>query len=227
MRKVTQYTDTTMQIINSTFTPLLPSGQTALPPALAPALLRRFACSDGYVAEPDLVQTIRLLRQATGYDTVVVGVVTNSDDRVPDVLSSLGLKVSPLRYGAPCEAVNGGQYDIDFHCLSYDVGAEKPDKRMFDAAEEMLRRVAPDEDAQSWHKVHVGDEHAKDVVGALGAGWDAVLLDIDGAAKDVLSPEDAEVGTLQDIFNSNGHVVKVASLRGFAASLAKASNRHI
>lgn len=209
------------QIINSTFTPLLPPGETLLPSALAPALLRRFACSEGYAAEPDLVHTIRSLRQASGYDRVVVGVVTNSDDRVPDVLSSLGLTVSPLRYGSdasPAQLVKGRDYDVDFHCLSYDVGAEKPDRRMFDAAEEMLRRVAPEEDALSWQKVHIGDEHAKDVAGALSVGWDAVLLDVDGASNDVPSLGDAGAASLQDVFK-RGHVVRVASLRGFAARL--------
>jgi FMN phosphatase YigB (HAD superfamily) len=80
---------------------------------------------------------------------------------------------------------------VDFTVLSYDVGAEKPDGRIFGAAEEMLGSLLRREDASSssssssshdasaegWSKVYVGDEYEKDVVGATRAGWKAVLVE--------------------------------------------------
>ena len=74
---------------------------------------------------------------------MAVGVITNSDPRVPDVLSSLGLRVSPVRWGTKTEdpaSVASRDYEIDFSVMSYDVGHEKPDRRIFEAAEEMFRQ---------------------------------------------------------------------------------------
>jgi hypothetical protein len=113
-----------------------------------------------------------------------VGVITNSDDRVPSILSSLGLRVSPARFGAPFDPakVAAQQYDIDLHCMSYDVGFAKPDRRIFDAAENMADQLAAAQDAAShgravpWVKVYVGDEYENDVVGAQGAGWNPVFV---------------------------------------------------
>lgn len=123
------------------------------------------------------------------YDQLVVGVITNSDDRIPSILSSLGLSVSPLRYGAEFETSNlkSNTFDVDFHCMSYDVGVEKPDKRIFSAAELMLSQIISarsgrslDEarsETETWQKVYVGDDYSKDVVGSANAGWNPVLLD--------------------------------------------------
>lgn len=124
------------------------------------------------------------------FETVVVGVITNSDDRVPDILSSLGLDVSPMRYGAteahPGTLAGPRSHDVDFHCMSYDVGVEKPDRRIFQAAEDMLAQIIetregkdPTEsraDLDTWEKLYVGDEYEKDVVGAQNAGWKVALL---------------------------------------------------
>lgn len=126
---------------------------------------------------------------APHFDKLVVGVVTNSDDRIPSILASLGLAVSQLRYGTESnlEQIKNQTYDIDFHCMSYDVGVEKPDKRIFNAAELMLARVISarnnkslkeaEAEAESWQKVYVGDDYSKDVVGSANAGWNPVLLD--------------------------------------------------
>ena len=146
---------------------------------------------------------------------MVVGVITNSDPRVPDVLSSLGLRVSPLRYGSLPSAGDSDpelEYDIDFSVMSYDVGREKPDKRIFAAAEEMLQITLQAggmstavEDSDSWRKVYVGDEYDKDVVGATSAGWNAVLVDGEGIGKhdDVKWFDDDPAGNLQDVFNTS------------------------
>jgi hypothetical protein len=101
----------------------------------------------------------------------------------------LGLAVSPLRYGTESNLtkLKDRTYDVEFHCMSYDVGVEKPDKRIFSAAEHMLAQVISarsgkslsesEGETSSWQKVYVGDDYAKDVLGSANAGWKPVLLD--------------------------------------------------
>lgn len=130
---------------------------------------------------------------------MVIGVITNSDNRTASILTSLGVRVGPLHYGEeerPEQSLGdgSGDFDVDFTVLSYDVGAEKPDGKIFEAAEEMLRILLRREDAaglpasdadasaEAWSKVYVGDEYEKDVVGATRAGWKAVLVEREDAA---------------------------------------------
>ncbi|KAM6512074.1 hypothetical protein FALCPG4_017061 [Fusarium falciforme] len=64
--------------------------------------------------------------------------------------------------------------------MSYDVGVEKPDTLIFEAAELMLAQgiairegKSPSEvkaDIETSRMVYVGDEYKKDVVGATNAG---------------------------------------------------------
>lgn len=65
---------------------------------------------------------------------------------------------------------------LDFTVTSQEVGAEKPDPRIFEHA---LGRAG----AQPENAVHVGDQLTSDVAGALNAGIRAVLLDRDGNHK--------------------------------------------
>jgi putative hydrolase of the HAD superfamily len=53
--------------------------------------------------------------------------------------------------------------------VSADVGAEKPDRKIFDHAKRTMRL----EDAEIWF---VGDAYALDVEGAVNAGWNAVWM---------------------------------------------------
>lgn len=53
--------------------------------------------------------------------------------------------------------------------VSADVGAEKPDRKIFDYAKRTMRL----EDAEIWF---VGDAYALDVEGAVNAGWNAVWM---------------------------------------------------
>lgn len=229
-------------MIRKTFTPLVGAG-VALPADLAPRLLRRFASIEGYDAEPTLRAALGLLRRARArdparrrYGDLVVGVVTNSDDRVPDILASAGLRVSPLRYGAAGDAAAAAlgdrrsAYDIDFHCMSYDVGAAKPDARIFAAAEHMLARVlaaraapgSPDDgaaaDPATWRKVYVGDEYDKDVAGAAAAGWSPILLDADNQAVDVPEIRSATAGSLDRVLQEQP-VSRIRSLQALASWL--------
>ncbi|RFU80980.1 haloacid dehalogenase [Trichoderma arundinaceum] len=212
-------------VIQKTFTPLISNNQ-ALPPMLVPKLIHRFSSSEGYEAQRDLIPAMRALRELKslqGFDRIVIGVVTNSDDRVPSVLSSFGLNVSPLRYGSVAEAgaFTEKQYDIDFHCMSYDVGVEKPDRQIFNAAEVMLSHIistrhggTPSEaELASWQKVYVGDEIAKDVVGATNAGWNPVLLDTDGNSTEIASLEDCRPQSFEDVFKEHAVVRSMCKVK--------------
>ncbi|CAK4031909.1 uncharacterized hydrolase [Lecanosticta acicola] len=173
-------------IITNTFQPLIPPKQD-IPKDFVPKLIHRFWCDEGYTLFPDVLPLVKRIREAhrSTDDQVVIGVITNSDDRVPDILKSFGMRVGSLRYGsnAHSESSSGDEHDIDFAVMSYDVGAEKPDKRIFTAAEEVLQVLLDSEatktehDLSQWRKVYIGDEYDKDVVGALEAGWNAVLID--------------------------------------------------
>lgn len=150
---------------------------------------------------PDVSLILRGCRnlQPFRYDRVVVGVITNSDDRVPDILTSLGLNVSPLRYGGQVQQVRGN-FDVDFSVMSYDVGHEKPHEKIFAAAEDMA--MAGGVGSKAWEKIYVGDEYAKDVVGAIDAGWNAVLIGDDKHVK-VEWLDEADPGTLEQLFQSS------------------------
>src|SRR3569833_2399422 len=165
----------TEKVIQQTFQPLL-----------APKLLHRFSSREGYAMDSQLLSWLRALKRSHhhpggSHDGVIIGVITNSDDRVPEILSSFGLSVSPRRYGSPAERkMADGRHDIDFHCMSYEVGFEKPDRRIFDAADELAREFfaagSGEESAGSrdgpapWIKVYVGDEGGGGGGGARGAG---------------------------------------------------------
>lgn len=68
--------------------------------------------------------------------------------------------------------------------LSYDVGCEKPDAKIFDAAVrmgvEMFEEAGEGDCAGDFEKLYVGDSLVEDYQGAIGAGWKAVLLQREG-----------------------------------------------
>ncbi|KAI9762704.1 MAG: hypothetical protein M1840_001171 [Geoglossum simile] len=222
-------------VIKSTFRPFT-STTSPLPTQLVPELLARFSSSNAYRLYPDVssfFQALHKLRHYPGameeehwpWDLTVVGVITNSDDRVPSILSSLGLRVSarvvqrpeqiflgstqfrnediananPMESSAPryLDAAARIDEDINFIVLSYDVGAEKPNPRIFRVAKDMLRLTLQDdatlrsrdrhaaapggkESTGGFTFLHVGDDVQKDVIGAQKAGLQSILLDRKG-----------------------------------------------
>jgi FMN phosphatase YigB (HAD superfamily) len=183
-------------VIEDTFRPFLTPDQ-CVPPALTQELLRRYSSKKGYELYKDVRGFFNMLRGARPdspsgiwpWNRTVVGIITNSDDRVPGILSSLGVIVSPRRYGVEAREEVGTRVkkkDVDFTVLSYDVGFEKPDRRIFAAAEELLASTLDDTNsssttpASSFEKLYVGDDIAKDIYGAEDAGWSSVLLTRDG-----------------------------------------------
>lgn len=198
----------TPQIILNTFRQVT---NDKLPSELAPKLIHRFHCDEGYTLYDDVKPLLHKLRTyAKRTDrSIVVGVITNSDDRVPDILQAFDLKVNALRYQGHQEDPLDPDNDIDFAIMSYDVGHEKPDRRIFDAAIETLASIiAVSEEplrsleAESWNKVYIGDEYKKDVIGALSAGWSVALIDRDGSQNHhgVATLDDTPSQTLFEIF---------------------------
>ncbi|KAI4847730.1 hypothetical protein E4T44_04352 [Aureobasidium sp. EXF-8845] len=213
------------EVITKTFTP---HHSGPLPSNLTSTLINRFWCKDGYTLFSDVsyLQSLSTTpqRQRAAKQRLVIGVITNSDDRVPDVLSSLGLRVNGLRYNSDTKVTveeseqqeGEGAEDIDFCIMSYDVGVEKPGREIFDAAISTLGSMLDSEgktyEDKDWGKVYVGDEVGKDAKGAVLAGWDALLLDR-GAEVDAAYEGDAP--GVEGFIDVEGK--KVPILKGFEA----------
>lgn len=146
-----------------------------------PDLLERFSSSEGYSLYPDVLPFFRSLGDSTNdfcrsRQNTIIGVLTNSDDRVPRILSSFGLQVGSRRYGEPLfdqRITPDASHDIDFVALSYDIGFSKPDPRIFDATKKMAQNAL----GEDLRCIHVGDDLEKDYHAAQAAGWQSVLLD--------------------------------------------------
>jgi REG-2-like HAD superfamily hydrolase len=108
-----------------------------------------YARPEAWHVSPDVVDAVQRIRVAG----VKVAVVSNFDDRLRPLLTSLGL---------------GGVFDTVV--VSAEVGAEKPSPRIFAAACEATG-VDPEQD----YVLHVGDDRRNDVWGARAAGIDAWL----------------------------------------------------
>lgn len=176
-------------VIVKTFTPLIPTN-TKLPERLVPDLLHRFSSNVGYAVYPDVMPLFQRLRRFKTchkeddewpWQRTVVGVITNSDDRIPNILESFGLKVGPARFrnAYQLRTCDMKECDINFVILSYDVGYEKPDKEIFEAAEQVLEDVliGSGAEAADFDKVFVGDDTEKDAQAASKAGWYGMLVD--------------------------------------------------
>lgn len=197
-------------------------GEVKLPDGLVKTLLDRFAGREAYELYPDVdpfFERLRGVRHAaaaggtgTGsggglgvFDRVIVGVISNSDDRVPDILKSLGLTVGRTRAdrdvessllpgfedrssssssSAPSSKGTGKEVkDIDLVITSYDAGFEKPHPAIFDTAKRQAQSLVNDSGSETdsssqhqWTCVHVGDHYEKDYKAAIQAGWDGVFL---------------------------------------------------
>ncbi|KAJ5416343.1 hypothetical protein N7491_011378 [Penicillium cf. griseofulvum] len=141
-----------------------------LPEGLVQRLLDRFASKEGGVyGEDERGKEGLPHKQRFGpFERVLVGVISNSDDRVPGVLKSLGLDCGKWTW------IN----DLDLIITSYEAGEEKPSAAIFDAAKQQAMRHAGagSEDASQWTCVHVGDDYSKDYQAAVNAGWDGYYL---------------------------------------------------
>jgi hypothetical protein len=168
------------------------------------------------------------------YTSVKIGVITNSDPRVRDILCSLDLFVDPspddynLNLSLPSapnigesellvekQPQNKHSSDISFILTSYEAGFEKPDPAIFHSAKTLSLRLTGWEEEET-DFVHVGDEIKKDIHGAENAGWGAVLLDREGVkeivATDVVDGRSAEFVRARNGENE-GRMVRIRDLR--------------
>lgn len=134
---------------------------------------------------------------------ISVGVITNSDDRVPVILSSLGLKIGSRRHGMypPTQDSNSGE-DVNFVVMSYDVGYEKPALEIFNAAAD-LACVSP---AHGDWCLHIGDDLDKDLKAAEAAGWDGILLCHGQPADYIESLKAKGIPYITDLLELKDHV---------------------
>ncbi|MFB3906317.1 MAG: HAD-IA family hydrolase [Acidobacteriota bacterium] len=130
-----------------------------------------FRTADGWRLDPDSRSVLRALRDGG----LKIGLVTNYDSRVLDVLESLGMRRL-----------------FDQVAVSSLVGAAKPDPRIFHAACAALS-CAPAE------AVHVGDDYEEDLQGAKQAGVHGLLYDPRGRYEGRNLPRICELVDLLEI----------------------------
>ena len=181
--KCNQFLTVIVQIIRNTFRPFT-TPKMNLSQQMISELMHRFSSNAGYQLDSEVLPFFKHLRQLNSrkeisrtwpWQRTIVGVISNSDNRICGVLQSFGLAVIPRRTGAlekgEKTSVDKSE-DISFVLCSYDAGYEKPDKRIFAAATDIVDRLG----VKDANLVHVGDSKREDVLGAINAGWNAVLL---------------------------------------------------
>lgn len=217
------------EVIEASFARVLAQGQDSntsrqLPDGFLQRLLDRFASREGYALYPDVPEFMARMREVKTnlaqrqsqytfgpFDRVVVGVLSNSDDRISAVLKSLGLSVGDMRADqdvssmrlpgfeerAPNEDSNNTElHDLDLIITSYDAGAEKPSRTIFDVAKRQALRLTGSQDESSWVCVHAGDDYAKDYQAAIDAGWEGFYI-----PREETGTEQASVRSLTELFH--------------------------
>lgn len=165
-----------LTIENNVRLPLSPA--TPIPESLINNLLTRFTTAEGYMLFDDVLpmfQKIHALRQSAIKSSILcskleIGIITNSDHRVPSVLSDLGLHVGHRRYGTGTRALDledSSLVNINFVVVSYDVGFEKPDRRIFDIARQLGSKGQV---IERYECLHVGGHIQQDFLGAQAVG---------------------------------------------------------
>ncbi|KAF3390371.1 hypothetical protein F1880_009199 [Penicillium rolfsii] len=146
-------------------------GNLELPSGMVETLLNRFAGDEGYTLYDDVrpffarMRELRASSDTSPFDRIVLGVISNSDDRVPGVLKSLGLRVGDTRAdedrssmelpgfeergsspksqprdpNTTLENKAQSHTDLDLVITSYEAGEEKPNKLIFDVAKRQAR----------------------------------------------------------------------------------------
>lgn len=173
------------QVIRESFAPVTSK---YIPDVMIHDLMKQFSSNQAYRLFDDVTPFFNFLKTMEAnhrildpqpdwpWQSTTVGIITNSDPRVPTILESLGLSVK--RVTEPNEGVK----EIDFVTMSYFVGVEKPDAQIFQAARTAFFQLPSSFDISPADlvTVHVGDNLEKDVFGAMDAGWYSIFLDRKG-----------------------------------------------
>jgi putative hydrolase of the HAD superfamily len=116
---------------------------------LGEKIYNAFGTGDKWRPFADVIQVLEELKRRR----VVIGIISNWDERLSQILSDMGLS-----------------HFFNFILASAEVGMAKPDKRIFHTALK-LARVSPQE------AIHVGDHLLADIEGPLKVGISPVLID--------------------------------------------------
>jgi hypothetical protein len=196
-------------------------------------LLHRYSTKEGYDIFPDVNPFFDMLRehscseaakQTWPWNKTVVGIITNSDARVPGILESFGLKIGPRRVGTPDQrtAEAALEDDINFVVLSYDVGVEKPNRAIFDAAVNSFKETlaGTNDDvlkADNFERLYIGDDLKNDYSGAKQARWHAILLDRAGDYEKHFSRNGKDIVQTTVTLGTSESVAKVMMIKSLEA----------
>ena len=239
-------------IIERTMAPFKPPWRPSPDQQLKDALFYRFATARGYKLFPDARAFLTLVSHSWAArewhpKRTMLGIVSNSDPRVRTVLDSFGIKVGPNKPSmypplyAPEHRNDDPKFglpDFAFATLSYECGSEKPSTEIYHQALSNAREAFEKMDIldrltrtgkdvlhsldEDFHHMHVGDSVDKDVMPALAAGWDAVLLDRSAdemvgertaTVKDMQNEEQTRTFTVINSLMALPHVVTKQRLR--------------
>lgn len=176
-----------------------------LPDEAHAKLYQHFKSADAYELYPDALRALKKLQKMG----IPLGVLSNSDSRVRNVLRDFG--ITPFLGTVP------GTTEPNI-VLSYDIGRSKPDAALFNFARERMSIADP---ATCWY---VGDDLNKDYHGALAAGWNAILVDevgVEGNLDDSLEREARRLPPEDSIwFGTRYTVIASTPARGYIRSLS-------
>lgn len=116
---------------------------------LGEKIYHAFGAGNKWKPFSDVIQVLEKLKR----EGMILGIISNWDERLSQILSEIGLS-----------------YFFNFILASAEVGAAKPDKRIFQRAIR-LAGVSPQE------VIHVGDHLLADIEGPLRVGIFPVLID--------------------------------------------------
>ncbi|KAI8583888.1 hypothetical protein K450DRAFT_220439 [Umbelopsis ramanniana AG] len=155
--------------------------------ALYETIWTRFTCADGYEVFSDVFDTLKELKSRK----ITLGVISNSDERVAQVLESLKLD----------------SY-FDFVLTSSMARCEKPARQIFDQALRLGSKSSSP--IQASQALHIGDDLKSDYFGARDAGWHSLLL-----RRDKLSYEEPLTNLPSDSENLPVEITYMKELLGY------------
>lgn len=117
---------------------------------VADHLIDRFETAECWDKEPSADELIGKIRE----HGLAVGIISNHDPRLKFIIENNKLP------------------RFDFILASYEVGAAKPDPRIFDLALTMTEKGT----VLAEEALHIGNTPALDYVGAIEAGWSSALI---------------------------------------------------
>lgn len=136
-----------------------------VPNEMIDEILERFEGPNAYIVYPDLLELLNYIKAK--HPNVVLGIISNTDPLVYTLIKNIGLF----------------DYFKTHLYLSYDLDIKKPSKEIFqyvfdDIINKHPRMLECSTEAELKKRCwHVGDEAENDMLGAVMAGWNGILID--------------------------------------------------